>query len=59
MLDASVLYSTNIDDTSSLRHSVLYYLAEVALSVWLILGARGFRKIFWWASNVGINKHSD
>jgi hypothetical protein len=59
ILDASVLYSAHIDDTSSLRHSVLYYLAEVAISVWLILGARGFREIYWWASNAGISKHSN
>ena len=43
-------------DTSALRQNVLYYLAEVAIAAWLILGARGFREVFWWARNAGVSK---
>lgn len=58
ILDAFGLYSMHYDDTSSLRRSVLYYLAEVAIAVWLILGGRGFREVFWWARNAGVSKPS-
>jgi len=44
------------DVSSSLRQNVFYYLAEVAIAAWLILGARGFREIFWWARNAGVSK---
>jgi hypothetical protein len=47
------------DDTSSLWHSVLYYIAEVAIGVWLILGAAGFRQVVWWARNAGIGEPSN
>ena len=42
-----------------LKHSVLYNAAEVAIALWLILGARGFRELYWWAQNVGIRKSGD
>ena len=42
-----------------LRHSVLYNAAEVAIALWLILGARGFRELYWWAQNAGIRKSGD
>ena len=58
MLDAFVLYSIKPDDASSLRFTVIYYLAEVAIAVWLIVGAKGFREVFWWAQNAGVSKHS-
>jgi hypothetical protein len=45
-----------VDDSSQLRHWVLYNLVEVAIAVWLLLGAKGLRKLFWWAQNVGIRK---
>jgi hypothetical protein len=60
VLDAFVLSSfTTVDDTSSLRHSVFYYLAEVAIGAWLILGARGFRQLVWWARNAGVGEPSN
>jgi hypothetical protein len=43
-------------DISSLRQNVLYYLAELAMAAWLILGAIGFRKVFWWARDAGVKK---
>ena len=44
------------DLSSSLRQNLLYYLAEVAIAAWLILGATGFQKVFWWARNAGVSK---
>jgi hypothetical protein len=41
---------------SELRNSLLYYIAEVGIAVWLIFGARGFRKFFWWARDAGRNR---
>jgi len=31
----------------------LYYLAEVTIGVWLLLGASGARRLFWWARGAG------
>jgi hypothetical protein len=61
MLDAFALsyLTAAVDDSSSLRRSVFYYLAEVAIGVWLILGAQGFRKLVWWARNAGIGEPSN
>jgi hypothetical protein len=42
-------------DASDLKRSVLYYCVEIALGVWLLFGARGFRKLFWWAPHAGYN----
>jgi len=44
------------DDRSQLKHWVLYNLVELAIAVWLILGGKGVRKIFWWAQNAGTRK---
>jgi len=46
---------------SSAEHSqlvpgFLFDVMEVAIALWLILGGKGFRKIFWWVQNVGIRK---
>jgi hypothetical protein len=50
----------NYAETTSLRHdvshNVFYNSAEVAIGLWLILGARGFRELFWWARNAGVSK---
>jgi hypothetical protein len=42
----------------TITRSIIYYVAEVIIGLWLILGARGFRTLFWWAQNAGINKTS-
>ena len=44
------------EDRSQLRDWALYYAVEVAISVWLLLGAKGVRKLFHWAQNAGITK---
>ena len=28
-------------------------IVEVAIGVWLVFGARGFRRLFWWVRNAG------
>jgi hypothetical protein len=38
--------------------SVLYLLAEVIIGLWLILGAKGFRRVFRWARYAGVEKVS-
>jgi multisubunit Na+/H+ antiporter MnhB subunit len=47
---------SSYDDRSQLQHWVVYHLVELAIAVWLILGAKGVRKVFWWAQNVAIRK---
>jgi hypothetical protein len=42
-------------DASDLKRSVLYYFVEIGLGVWLLFGARGLRKLFWWARHAGYN----
>lgn len=59
VIDTFVWSTYKFDDTSSLWRSVLYYLAEIAIGVWLILGARGFRQVVWWARNAGIGEPSN
>jgi hypothetical protein len=46
-------------DTGGLKSWAIYYVVEVAIAVWLILGARGFRRLFWWARNAGLSKSPD
>jgi len=48
--------SSTIEDTSQYWRWVIYNLLEVGVATWLIFGARGFRKLFWWAQNAGIKK---
>jgi hypothetical protein len=59
LLDLFVMSKYEFEDKSSLWRSVLYYIAEAAIGVWLILGARGFRRIVWWARNAGIGEPSN
>ena len=59
---ASVIYNLSIfymaqrdssaPDTSDLHFAWVYYFAEIAIGVWLLLGARGARRLFWWARGV-------
>ena len=45
------------EDRSPLWYSILLRdLVALAIAIWLILGAKGVRKILWWAQNVGIRK---
>jgi hypothetical protein len=49
-------YSSGTEDTSQYWRWVIYNLLEVGVAMWLVFGARGFRKLFWWAQNVGIRR---
>jgi hypothetical protein len=53
--DALILlaWSGGSDDISSVKHQLVYNAVEVAVGIWLVLGGKGFRKIFWWARNAG------
>jgi hypothetical protein len=53
-----LLYRSDAD-TSSLRLSYLYYVPEVLIAIWLILGAKGFRKVFWSVRNAGREEPSN
>lgn len=44
------------DDRGNIPQSVVYYVVEVAIGLWLIFGAKGFRRLFWWARNAGYRK---
>jgi hypothetical protein len=59
--DAVILYSSgdSITDTSEVRHWLLADLARFAIAVWLMFGAKGFRRIFWWARYAGISDPSN
>ena len=40
-------------DTGNLTLGVIYHFVEIAIGFWLLLGARGARKLFWWARDAG------
>lgn len=40
-----------ISGDPELKIKLAKYLPEIAISLWLIFGAKGFRKLFWWARN--------
>lgn len=44
------------DDRGNVPQSVVYYVVEVAIGLWLVFGAKGFRRLFWWARNAGYKK---
>jgi hypothetical protein len=52
----ALLYIDATSDDTSLKRSVLYYVVEIAIALWLIFGAKGFRKMFWWAQHAGYTK---
>jgi hypothetical protein len=43
-------------DRGNIPQSVVYYVVEVAIALWLVFGAKGFRRLFWWARNAGYKK---
>ena len=49
-------YMPGADDYSPVRRSILYEFAEAVIALWLICGAKGFRKVFWWAQSAGTDK---
>ena len=58
--DLLILYISRdtTDDTSVVKHGLLYDLLRVGLAAWLILGAAGVGKVFWWARNAGVGESS-
>jgi hypothetical protein len=44
------------DDRGNIPQSVVYYVVEVVIGLWLVFGAKGFRRLFWWARNAGYKK---
>ena len=47
---------SSYDDASQLHYWVAYNLVEFAIAVWLLLGGKGLRRLFWWAQNAGTTK---
>jgi hypothetical protein len=50
-------YGTEIP--TEIKHGMVYSVLNVAIGVWLILGARGFSKVLRWAQNVGLHRPSN
>ena len=50
------VYFLNVPGFDVSRPSMIYEAAEAVIALWLILGGRGFRRLFWWARNAGIDK---
>jgi hypothetical protein len=47
---------SSYEDRSQLLRGVLWELGQLAIAIWLILGGKGFRKVFWWAQNAATRK---
>jgi len=45
--------SSALDDSTRAYVGLARYLLEIVIALWLILGAKGFRKVYWWAQNAG------
>jgi len=58
--DSIILTSSDFaTDTSEVKHWMLYHLGGAVIGLWLTLGAKGFRRLFWWAQSAGIGKPSN
>jgi hypothetical protein len=53
---ALVRISVGSMDPGNMWQSAVYQLVEVGIALWLVFGAKGFRKLFWWAQNAGYRK---
>ena len=55
--DSVLLYfSDSTTDTSNVHNWLTHDFAQLLVAIWLTLGAKGFRQIFWWARHAGVNK---
>ena len=55
--DAFIVYASDtLNDTSTVKSWILYNLIEVAVGFWLIVGARGFRRLYLWGRDAGSRK---
>jgi hypothetical protein len=48
-----------LEDTTPVRHWLIFNAAEIAIGIWLVFGAKGFRKLFWWARTAGVGESSN
>ena len=56
-VDLFILNSmSSYQERSELQRGVLYNIGEFAIAIWLVLGGKGFRTLFWWARNAGTRK---
>jgi hypothetical protein len=55
----SVDKSHGTEIPNGIKHGILYSLLNVVIAAALILGARGFVRIFRWAQNAGLNRPSN
>ena len=57
--DAVIIYAARglPEDTTPVQHWMLYYCLEILIALWLIFGARGFQRVFWWARYAGLHHH--
>jgi hypothetical protein len=51
--------SYGVEIPTEIKHGMVYALLNVVVAVWLILGARGFGRVFRWAQNAGLNRPSN
>ena len=59
--NALILHFTadTYEDTSQVRQRLYYDLGELVIAAWLMFGARGFRRLFWWARYAGTGEPSN
>jgi len=50
------LLNSEYDDRGEFKRWLVYRGVEVIVALWLIVGTRGFVKVFWWARTVGTSK---
>ena len=53
---ASYFYGSDYIKSGPGLARIIYRLLELAFAAWLVLGASGIRRIFWWARNAGISR---
>jgi len=43
------------DETSQVKQYLFYDGVRIVIALWLLFGAGGLRKVFWWAQNAGVH----
>ena len=51
--------SYGVEIPTEIKRGIFHEVLNVAVAVWLILGARGVRRLFTWAQNAGLNGPSN
>jgi hypothetical protein len=54
--DLMVVFEGYSSDGAILKLRLATDLPGVLIGLWLVFGAKGFRKVFWWARNAGRNQ---